>query len=87
MEDDEMNCSRYEGDSISLSEITDVGQTLPFFAQKRLILIENSGFFKSANACSIPGFRNDRRLAGRRQGGNKGKRQDLARQQHESFET
>lgn len=58
MEDDEMNCSRYEGDSISLSEITDVGQTLPFFAQKRLILIENSGFFKSANELAdiLPDF-------------------------------
>ena len=48
LEDDEMNCSYYEGDAISISEMIDVGQTLPFFAEKRLIIVENSGFFKSS---------------------------------------
>lgn len=49
MEEDEMNCSRYEGDDVNLSEIMDVGQTLPFFAEKRLIVIQDSGLFKSSN--------------------------------------
>ena len=47
--EDSMNSSYYEGDSVNLSEIIDVAQTMPFMAPKRLIIVENSGFFKSAN--------------------------------------
>ena len=42
-----MNFSRYEGDGISPGEIIDMAETMPFLADKRVILIENSGFFKS----------------------------------------
>ena len=47
--DDTMNYSYYEGDKISVTEIKDMGDTLPFFAEHRLIVVENSGFFKSSN--------------------------------------
>lgn len=48
-EDDTMNFSAFEGKSINPKEIIDLAETLPFFADRRVILIENSGFFK--NAC------------------------------------
>ncbi|HHT88697.1 MAG TPA: DNA polymerase III subunit delta [Clostridiales bacterium] len=45
-ESDQMNFSRFEGKGIDLKELNDVAQTLPFFGDKRLILIEQSGLFK-----------------------------------------
>jgi len=48
-ENDTMNLSAYEGKDINPREIIDLAETLPFFAERRVILIENSGFFK--NAC------------------------------------
>lgn len=47
-EDDTMNFSRYEGKGISVPELIDQAETMPFFADHRLILIEKSGFFKEA---------------------------------------
>ncbi len=47
--DDTMNYSYFEGDKIDVKEIIDTGNTLPFFSERRLIIVENSGFFKSAN--------------------------------------
>lgn len=46
-EGDNMNFSAYEGKNINPKELIDLAETLPFFAEKRLILIENSGFFKN----------------------------------------
>lgn len=46
---DTMNFSAYEGKSINPKEIIDLAETMPFFAERRVILIENSGFLK--NAC------------------------------------
>ena len=45
--DDTMNYHYYEGKNIAVGEVIDQAQTLPFFAEKRLILVENSGLFKS----------------------------------------
>lgn len=45
-EDDTMNFTRYEGADINQKEIIDLAETLPFFADRRLILIEGSGLFK-----------------------------------------
>ena len=45
--DDTMNFSRFEGKSIDPAEIISLADTLPFFAERRLILIEDSGFFKN----------------------------------------
>lgn len=43
---DTMNFSSYEGDGIVVQEIIDLAETLPFFADRRLILLENSKLFK-----------------------------------------
>lgn len=48
-EDDTMNFSSFEGKGIDVRQIIDQAETLPFFAEHRLILVEGSGFFK--NAC------------------------------------
>lgn len=45
---DTMNYAYYEGKGISIPEIIDLAETMPFFADRRLIVIENSGFFKNA---------------------------------------
>ena len=44
---DTMNFSRYEGKGIEVREMIDLCETLPFFADHRVILVENSGFFKN----------------------------------------
>jgi len=44
---DRMNFSRFEGKDIDLKEVNAIAQTLPFFSDRRLILIENSELFKS----------------------------------------
>lgn len=44
---DTMNYSYYEGKDINPGEVIDIAETLPFFADRRVILIENSGFFKN----------------------------------------
>lgn len=48
-EGDTMNFSAYEGKGINPKELIDLAETLPFFAERRVILVENSGFFK--NSC------------------------------------
>lgn len=45
--DDNMNNHYYEGKNLPVGEIIDLAETLPFFAEKRVIIIENSGWFKS----------------------------------------
>lgn len=47
--DDTMNCSVYAGKEINVEEVADVANTMPFFAERRVILIENSGWMKSGN--------------------------------------
>ncbi len=47
--DDTMNYSYFEGKSADVNSIKEMSETLPFFADKRLIVVENSGCFKSAN--------------------------------------
>ena len=44
--DDSMNYNYFEGKGIEVSEIIDLAETLPFLADKRVIIIENSGFCK-----------------------------------------
>ena len=44
--DDTMNFSNFEGDDINVKEIIDLAETLPFFADRRVILIEDSKLFK-----------------------------------------
>ena len=49
---DDMNFSYFEGKGIDQNEIIAMAQTLPFFNEKRLILVKNSGFFKTQNILS-----------------------------------
>lgn len=44
---DTMNYNYFEGKDISVGEIIDLAETMPFFAEKRLIVLENSSLFKS----------------------------------------
>lgn len=46
---DEMNRTRFEGKGISTDEVISLAETLPFFAERRVIIIEDSGWFKSGN--------------------------------------
>lgn len=45
--DDTMNVSHFEGKGINPNAIIALAETLPFFAERRLIVIEDSGFFKN----------------------------------------
>ncbi len=45
---DTMNCNLYEGKDINPNELIDLAETLPFMAERRLIIVQNSGFFKSS---------------------------------------
>lgn len=47
--EDTMNVSVFEGKGINPKEVIDLAETMPFFAERRVIMIENSGFAK--NAC------------------------------------
>lgn len=47
-EGDTMNFHYYEGKGLDMNELISMADTMPFFAEKRLILVEDSGFFKSA---------------------------------------
>lgn len=47
--DDTMNYSSYEGKDINTKAIIDLSETMPFMAERRLIVIENSGLMKSSD--------------------------------------
>jgi DNA polymerase III subunit delta len=46
--DDSMNFSRFQGKNVDENAVIDLAETLPFFAEHRLILVEDSGLFKSS---------------------------------------
>ena len=48
--DDTMNYAYYEGKGINVNEVMDLAETLPFFSERRLIILEDTGLFKSASA-------------------------------------
>lgn len=45
---DNMNYNYYEGNHLNVQEVLDIGETLPFFAEDRVIVLENSGLFKKS---------------------------------------
>ena len=45
--DDNMNNHFYDGKGISVGEVIDLAETMPFLAERRVIFIDNSGLFKS----------------------------------------
>ncbi len=48
-EGDTMNCTIYSGKDININEVIDMAGTMPFFAERRVIVINNSGWFKNTN--------------------------------------
>ena len=44
--DDSMNYHYYEGKGVTIGEVIDQAENMPFFSEKRLILMENTGLFK-----------------------------------------
>ena len=48
---DVMNFARFEGKGIDEHEIISLAETLPFLAERRVILVEDSGFFKCSFIC------------------------------------
>ena len=47
--DDTMNYSYFEGKSVNPREVIDIAETMPFFAERRLIVMEDTGALKSAS--------------------------------------
>ena len=44
---DTMNFSHYEGKGVDIKQLIDLCETMPFFADRRVILLEDTGFFKN----------------------------------------
>lgn len=44
---DTMNYHCYSGKGLNIREIIDLAETMPFFAERRVILLEDTGFFKN----------------------------------------
>lgn len=47
---DTMNFASFEGKGVEVGPIIDLAETLPFFAERRVILMEDTGLFKSGGA-------------------------------------
>lgn len=46
-EEDTMNTAFYEGKGINVNEVIELAETMPFFAERRVIVLQNTGFFKN----------------------------------------
>ena len=46
---DTMNLSCFEGKDVNQSRLVDLSETMPFLAERRVIVIENSGMFKGGS--------------------------------------
>lgn len=44
--EDNMNVSVFQGNGLNVQELLEIANTLPFFAQQRVIVVENSNLFK-----------------------------------------
>lgn len=44
---DTMNFDHYEGKGVDVKQLIDLCETMPFFADRRVILLEDTGFFKN----------------------------------------
>ena len=51
--DDTMNFHQFEGKGLDLKEIISLADTMPFFGERRLILMEDTGLFKNAGADAL----------------------------------
>ncbi len=48
-DDSELNFSHFEGKDTPVNEVISLANTLPFLSEKRLIVVDDSGFFKKKN--------------------------------------
>lgn len=48
-EDSDINYSYFEGKDVDPKKVFEAAETLPFFSDRRLVLIENSGLFKASS--------------------------------------
>ena len=46
-DDDTMNFNHYEGRNVDVKDLIDLCETMPFFADRRVVLLEDTGFFKN----------------------------------------
>ena len=46
--EDTMNYNYFEGNKTDVSNVADLGATLPFFSEHRVLVLENTGWFKKA---------------------------------------
>lgn len=51
--EDSFNYSYFEGNKIDLVKLGEISQTMPFFSETRLILVEGSGFFKKSSDAMV----------------------------------
>lgn len=47
--DDSMNYSYFQGKNVNPAEVIDLSETMPFLADRRVIILENTGFVKDGN--------------------------------------
>ncbi len=47
-EGDTMNLTKYVGKGVKLDEVLAMSQTMPFFAERRVLVLEDTGYFKNA---------------------------------------
>lgn len=55
-EGDTMNYAYYEGKGVNVREVIDLAETLPFFAERRLIVFENTEFFKTSAGAELADY-------------------------------
>lgn len=58
-EGDTMNYAYYEGKGVNVREVIDLAETLPFFAERRLIVFENTEFFKTSAGAELADYVKD----------------------------
>ncbi len=46
--EDKMNVNYFEGNGLKTEEVFEIGETMPFFADNRVLVLENTGLFKKA---------------------------------------
>lgn len=63
-DEDAMNLSRYSGSDVTARELIDMAQTLPFFADRRVIVLENTGLLSPKTAAkSVTGSKTSASIA------------------------
>ncbi len=56
--EDSFNYTYFEGNKIDLGKVKEMSETMPFFSEKRLLLIEDSGLFKKSSDAMVDILKN-----------------------------